>query len=148
MIKGYLLALCSGSSFDTKVKNFTLFNLIENVGVPQEALAQTLPFELHFYCLVEPGARNADFEMRVVRVDEQGGSDPGDPLPFNAGEGSHFRMRAMAFRLPRAFGQYLLHVEWRRRGQEAWNIDPLVWPLSVGALPQPEAQAGSSSTMP
>lgn len=148
MIKGYLLALCAGSSLDETVKNFTLFNLIENVGVAQQGLGQTVPFEVHFYCLVDPEAQNSEFEMRVVRVPEQGEADSGEPFVFQTGAFSRFRMRTMGIRLPKSFGQYLLHVEWRKRGEKVWNVDPLKWPLTVFAIPLPEAQASSNNLRP
>lgn len=145
MIRGYLLALCTGSALDKSSNNFTLFNLIERVSVPADLLAQPLPFELHYYFFVDPSARNTDFEMRVVRTDENGTADPGDALPVRTNDSERFRMRAMAFRLPKAFGQYRLHLEWRRRGEVTWNVDPLVWPLSIDAPARQEPTAEAAA---
>jgi hypothetical protein len=146
MIRGYLIALCSGSALDVNTKNFTLFNLIENLSLPAEALGQTLPFEFHFYCRIDPADRGAEFEMRVVRVDEKGATDPGEPLPVRTGDRGHFRLRVTAFRLPRAFGQHLLRVEWRKKGEERWTADPIEWPLSVAPLAGAKATGAGATT--
>lgn len=141
MLRGYLLAVCSGSSLDSSTNNFSLFNLIENLGLPEDALGQVLPFEMHFHVLVEPAGRSAEFEARIVRVEEKGAVEVGEPFSFRTGEGAHFRIRA-GFRLPKSYGDYLLHAEWRRKGEDAWHPDAAVWPLAVRpfAPPSPKAQ--------
>ena len=138
MLRGYLLTLCSGSSLDSATNNFSLFSLVENLGIPSDALGQVLPFEMHFHVLVDPSARNADFEARIVRAEEKGAIETGEPFAFRTGEGAHFRIRA-GFRLPRSYGDYVLHAEWRRKGEEAWHADSAIWPLAVRPFAAPSS---------
>ena len=56
--------------------HFTLFNLIEKIHVPDEALGQALPFELHVYWMVSADGRNKNYELRLVRVAEDASEDP------------------------------------------------------------------------
>lgn len=136
MLRSYLLALCSGSALDSTTNNFSLFNLVENLGLPGEALGQVLPFEMHLHVLVDAAARNAEFEARIVRVEEKGNVETGEAFAFRTGDGAHFRIRA-GFRVPQAYGDYLLHAEWRRKGEEAWHADSAIWPLAVRPFAPP-----------
>jgi len=136
MLRGYLLSLCVGSALDSTTNNFSLFNLIENLGLHSDALGQVVGIEMHFYVMVDAAARNAEFEARIVRVEEKGAIETGELFAFRTGEGAHFRIRT-GFRVPQAYGDYLLHAEWRRKGEETWHVDSAVWPLAVRPLAPP-----------
>ena len=131
MLRGYLLVLSSGSSIDRTSNNVSLFNLIEVLGLQQEALGEVIPeLQMHLHVIVEPSARNSDFEARIMRVEAQGHVEAGNSFGFRTGEGAHLRV-VTGFRLPRGYGDYLLHAEWRRKGEETWNADGATWPLQI-----------------
>lgn len=136
MIEGYLLALATGSSLDANTHNVSLFNLVENLTVPAEALDEIVPVELHFHCRLAPEARGRKFELRIVRTGEDGVQTPGDPLPFQTTDSPRFRLRATFFRMPAEYGDYVLHAEWRPAGEPLWHRDGAAWPLSVRAAPE------------
>lgn len=129
MLRCYLIALCAGSALDRVSNNFTLFNVFETLRLPPAMLGQALPFEAHFYWLIDDAARNRDFELRLVRVAADGSEDPGGAIPFSPGDRVRYRVRTQAIRAPHAFGNYTLRVQWRLAGEETWTTDPVIWPL-------------------
>lgn len=139
MLRSYLLALCSGSAHDTATNNFSLFNLVENLGLPESALGEVLGLELQLHLLVDVSARNGAFEGRIIRVEEKGAVEAGEAFAFSTGDAPHLRIRT-GFRVPKAYGDYLLHAEWRRKGDEVWRADSAVWPLAVRPFVPPTPQ--------
>ena len=138
MIHGYLLALASGSALDQRSNNTSLFNLVETVTVPEELLGRPLPIQMHFYMRLASEAQGRKFEMRLVRVAPDEAVDAGEPFGFETVDKPRFRLNTTSFRLPKAFGEYLLHAEWRVSGEETWHVDDVEWPLIVQAPPVPE----------
>lgn len=132
MLRCYLLAIASGSSVDQVSNNLSLFNLVEQVKVSDELLGQVLPFEAHIYWFVSEQGHEKDFEVRVVRVPVGGGEDdPGTIMPFRSASTNRVRFRSGGFRLPNSYGQYVLAVEWRVKGEEFWNRESATWPLVI-----------------
>lgn len=148
MLRCYLLALASGSSVDQASNNFTLFNLVEQLSFAEGALGQELAIEAHIYWLVDAEARGKEFEVRVIRRAADGVEDAGAPLPFSPPMVDRVRFRTGAFRMPRAYGRYLLAVDWRLKGSEAWTRDPAIWPLVVVTADQRVSQQPSAPEAP
>ena len=60
-----------------------------------------------------------------------GTEDIGAELPFRTEDLTHMRVRVLALRLPKAFGAYILRLEWRQQGADEWHADPARWPLVI-----------------
>lgn len=148
MLTCYFLSLCLGSSVDETTHNISMFNLVEEIRVPSAALGQVVPIEVHAYFMTTTEGKNRAFEMRVVRRSSDGARDPGGVIPFATRDGERVRSRAMAMRLPGAFGTYTLHVEWRPAGTEIWIETGVMWPLLVGEERAPEETPSPPSTSP
>lgn len=131
VLKSYLIAVCRGSTLDRDNNCFTLFNLIEEIHVPEEGLGKAVPFELHVYWLVSEEGRNSEFEMRLVRVAEDGTDDPGTAIQFKTTDALRQRIRVNAIKLPKVYGSCELRAEWRAVGGDEWNRDEAVWPLQI-----------------
>ena len=131
MLKCYLLTVCQGSSLDKYNNNFTLFNLIEEIHVPEKALGQAVPFELHLYLFVSEAGRNSEYEIRLVRVTEDGTEDPGTTIKFKTTDALRHRIRFNAIKLPKVFGLCELRTEWRAVGVDEWKRDKAVWFLLI-----------------
>jgi len=137
MLRCYLLALASGSSVDQLTNNFSVFNLVEQLNVAESALGTEVPIEVHIYWLVSQQARETEIEIRVVRVPLDGGNeDLGGPMNLKPASTDRVRFRAGNFRLPKAYGSYVLAVEWRKKGGDDWHRDPATWPLTMATMPQ------------
>lgn len=133
----YLLAVAKGSSLDTYSNNWTLFHLVEQVQVSQTPNA--LPFEIHTYWLFQPDEYNEEFEFRFVLLPLLGDRVEGRPFPLRSTT-PRYRLRATGLPLP-GFGDYTLQVEWRRPGQESWELGHIFWPLRVEPLPAEESSS-------
>lgn len=147
MLHCYLLALASGSSVDQVSNNFSLFNLVEQLRVSDNLLGRELGIEAHIYWLVGEQARDKDFEVRVVRIGADGSEDAGAALPFRPAPTDRVRFRAGAFRLPNAYGNYLLVVEWRAKGNDDWHREHATWPLTVEKEPSTQPSAVPPATL-
>ncbi len=143
MLRCYLLTVCQASSLDRDSNAISLFNMIEGISVPVEGLGVEIPVQVHVYFSVEADEfQHSAFEMRVIRVGADGEEDPGGSLPFRTEEAGRMRVRAQALRLPRAYGNFNLRVEWRRADTEEWHAEPNRWPFDLTPLSEVPAVQG------
>lgn len=134
MPRAYLLAVCSGSSVDRELNNVSLFNLVEQVAVPELQAGSNLPLELHAYWEAGPGELNAGFECRFVLLRD--GEVSGSPSPAIRFQQDAPRVRARLLGLPvPGSGPHRLGVEWRRLcdGEEPWTRESALWPIAFDA---------------
>src|SRR5438445_11950941 len=134
----YLLALCRGSSLDQEDNNITLFSLVEMVTVT-ELLPTILPLEVHAYYEFPESERGREYELRIVMVSEERGSEQvSDSLMVVS---HHPRHRVRIQGVPVAWpGRRSVFSEIRPRGSEltSWERSAHRWPLEVswtGAAP-------------
>ncbi len=142
MPRCYFLAVCGGSSVDQHSNNVTLFNLVEQINVPQGAPAPPhglVPLEIHAYFHVAPDEYGHDFEVRFVMVAITGLETPTDAFSHRPVT-PRYRMRTFGLPFPPVVGHYDLRVDSRKAGDDGWRREPLAWPIGiVEAASQPTA---------
>ena len=133
MPRCYLLAVTSGSSLDQHSNNVTLFNLVEQINVPQGAPAPPhgiLPLEIHAY--YELGAKeiNERFEVRYAMVSEAGLETYTELFSYKSTT-IRFRTRTLGLPIPPVTGLYHVRVDTRMEGTGEWKRDTLSWPIAI-----------------
>ncbi len=134
-----LLLSCVGSAIDKDSGALSLFNIIDEIQVPAEALGQPVPIETHFHVTsIEESGR--EVEVRVIWRNAEGIETP-SLAPTLAFLPRHQRMkvRSLVTVLPAAFGSYRRHVEWRYKGSDEWQRDVLSSTFVIRPEPVPEA---------
>jgi hypothetical protein len=134
----YLLAVCSGSSLDQHSNNVTLFNLVEQINLRQNAelLPGTLvPVEVHAYFQIEPHEMGVDFEVRFALVSLETGLESLSDLFNHRSTTPRYRTRTGGLPLPPVPGAYALRLDWRRRGNANFTRDPIEWPVHIAEQP-------------
>ena len=129
----YLLVLAGGSSLDRYSNNVTLFNLVEQLNFPKQALPQPgalLPLELHAYFQLTASELNQRFELRFVLVGTTGLETPTEVFSHRSTT-LRYRTRTFGLPTPPVAGSYELRVESRVAGSEDWTRDAASWPLLV-----------------
>lgn len=144
MIDCYFLGVCRGSALDRDTNNFTLFQLLEEVQVPEPLLGQTLPFEMHFYLAVTGESINAPSEFQIVWKEQDGREQPGANV-FRL-ELSHDRVRnrTFALQLPIKAGAYRIYLEWRTPNTKPWTRSVASWPLTIGIIDESSPHSPSA----
>lgn len=138
----YLLLSCSGSSVDQHTNNVTLFNLVEQINVPQGAPPPPrglVPVEIHAYFYVGQQELGRDFEVRFVMVASTGLETPTDTFTHRSVT-PRYRTRTLGLPFPPVAGQYELRADVRMAGEETFRREPVSWPVSIVEL-TPEARA-------
>jgi hypothetical protein len=133
MPKCYLVAVSGGSSLDQHSNNITLFNLVEQLNFPKQALPQAgalLPLELHAYFQLSANELNQRFELRFVLVGTTGLETPTEVFSHRSTT-LRYRTRTFGLPTPPVAGSYELRVESRLAGSEDWTRDTASWPLLV-----------------
>ncbi|MBX3230474.1 MAG: hypothetical protein KIT84_02925 [Labilithrix sp.] len=118
--------------------------LIESLQVPEDALGQPIPVEMHMYFEVTDDELHRDFEMRILWRRDDGAETPGEVHIPQTPAKKRTRTRAMALRLPPTIGSYHLHIEWRSKGADAWIRFVGGWPLEVSLIPDKPVPAAVS----
>ena len=131
MPRCYLFAVAHLSSVDRDTDNFSLYQIIERIGV--DALPALLPIQAHVFLAFEPAEYDRDYELRFVFVQASAPEVEGMVVRFHAPSGPRFRVRTPAFPLP-APGVFAVYPEWREAGQAAWTRATTGWPLDVRIL--------------
>ena len=126
----YLLAISSGSSLDNDTNNWSLFKLVEQVGVPHTP--GILPLEIHTYWLFEPEEYKINFDIRLVLVNREGGRLESKSIVLSSQTPQH-RVRITGLPID-GFGFHKLRVEWRKQDADQWEQCPIFWPLRVEQL--------------
>lgn len=141
MAENYLLAIAAGSSLDVSTNNYSLFSLIEQVGVLR--LPAPLPFEIHTYWQFSPEEVDNDFELRVVLIAPDGGEQTGRTIDLRS-DSARVRLRIQGFPdiRPQVVGLHRLRVEIRQRGTLPWARSPAFCPLQVELATAPEFARG------
>lgn len=138
MIDCYFLGVCRGSALDRDTNNFTLFQLIEEVQVPEAAIGTALPFELHFYIAVTGDSLNGRADFQILWKDQNGGEDVrgANVFPIDL---SHPRVRTRtgAVQLPPRPGHFRIYLEWRMAGAESWTRSFASWPFVLSIADEP-----------
>jgi hypothetical protein len=130
----YMLTACSGSSLDQGSNNVTLFNLVEQINVPEGQplpAGQLVPIELHSYWKFGTEELKTEFETRFVLVSLETGLEAPSEIARHKVLTSQLRTRTMGLPLPPVAGTYELRTDWRVVGNEGWNRDDSVWPMRV-----------------
>ncbi len=128
----YLITLCSGASLDQHSHNISLFNLVEQINLPPLSSVpgrQNLPLEVHAYLRMASGEENQVFEFRYALVSQNGLDSYSEPIVHQI-KTPRYRMRSLGLPMPLTTGQYSIHLEYRRQGEEEFKRDPLGWPLT------------------
>ncbi len=128
----YLLSLCAGSSLDQQSNNVTLFNLVEQVNIPEGAappIGTKIPLEIHAYLRLDPFEVGKEFEMRFCLEGATGLETFTDPVKHR-GATSRLRTRSLGIPFPPGTGHYNLRVDFRSDEGAAWTRDPISWPIS------------------
>ena len=129
-----MLTACSGSSLDQGSNNVTLFNLVEQINVPEGQplpAGQLVPIELHSYWKFATDELQTEFETRFVLVSLATGLEAPSEVARHKVLTSQLRTRTMGLPLPPVAGAYELRTDWRIVGNEGWNRDNSVWPMRV-----------------
>ena len=141
MPKCYLLTLCGGSSLDQQSNNVTLFNVVEQVNVPENQEpppSALLPLEIHAYFQLGPTEMNQRFEVRFVLVASSGLETFSDAFQHRSAS-PRYRTRTLGLPAPPVVGNYELRLDWRQTGSDDWRREPISWPLIVATTqPRPE----------
>jgi hypothetical protein len=141
MPKCYLLTLCGGSSLDQQSNNVTLFNVVEQVNVPenqQPPPGALLPLEIHAYFQLGPLEMNQRFEVRFALVASSGLETFTDSFQHRS-PSPRYRTRTLGLPAPPVVGTYELRIDWRQTGSDDWRREPIAWPLVV-ATAQPRTE--------
>jgi hypothetical protein len=129
----YLLTVCSGSTVDRHTNNASLFNLVERVSIARDhniPPGGAIPLEVHAYWNLSPADLERDLQMRWVMVAETG-LETSSPTLRHRPKGRRFKTRTVGVPLPPVAGNYVLHVDSRRDDDDAWDRQPVSWPLSI-----------------
>lgn len=136
----YMLGIAAGSSLDQQSNNVSLFNLVEQVNVPQGAPPppnNLLPLEVHAYFRLYPEELGKTIEMRFALV-AQSGLETLSEVVHHSCVTPRFRTRTLGLPFPPVGGHYELRVDFRISGNSQWTRDPLSWPISfLEAEPKP-----------
>lgn len=131
MARCYLLAICAGSSLDQNSNNVTLFNLVEQINVPEQPPSTTvIPLEIHAYFQLDADDLQTEMEVRFSLVASTGLETCTDPIQHRP-RTPRYRTRVMGLPMPPVLGNYELRVDTRFAGTEGWSRDPLSWPLTI-----------------
>lgn len=133
MSECYLMTVCASSSLDESSKNFSLFNLIEEVRVVSPTLRdqawQRTTFELHTYFRFDAGEVASEFDVRVRYLRDDTVVATGEALRFLA-DNHRIRLRVQGG-LPVPVARITdLQVETRRAGGRSWTVHAPRWPFS------------------
>lgn len=129
----YFLTVCGGSSVDQHSNNVSLFNVVEQVNVNPNATEPPhglLPLEIHAYWRLTPDEIGEHFETRFVLVADTGLETLSSVFRHRPVT-KRFRTRVMGVPYPPVFGEYALHVDWRRDEQRPWERGALHWPILI-----------------
>jgi hypothetical protein len=144
MPRCYFLTVCGGSSVDQHSNNVTLFNLVEQINVPQGAPPPPrglVPLEMHAYFELAQMELGRDFEVRFVMVAETGLETHTDSF-MHRSVTPRYRTRTFGLPFPPVVGHYQLRLDIRYAGEEGWRREPIAWPVGiVEAVEQPQAHA-------
>jgi len=127
------LTLCSGSSVDQHSNNVTLFNLVEQLNVPPNALPPpggVIPLEIHAYWELAANELSTDFEMRFLLIATATGLETVSDVLAHRSVTPRYRTRTMGLPMPPVLGQYDLRVEWRQTGGTGWSREKVSWPVA------------------
>ncbi len=133
MPKCYFLALCGGSSLDQHSNNVTLFNLVEQVNLPDGAQPPPgafLPLEVHAYFVCDPSELQRSFDVRFALVAPTGLELLTDTTQHRSST-PRYRTRSLGLPAPIFPGTYQLCVDVKQPGTETYTRDALHWPLTV-----------------
>ncbi len=127
----YLLTVAANSSVDRQTNSASLFNLVERVRVPAEAMGQTqvVPVEVHSYWQLTPHEVEQSMDLRWVLVAPTQ-LETSSPVFKHRPEGARFRMRVTGLPLPPVMGEYSLRVDYRFDEDTPWQRASAVWPLT------------------
>jgi hypothetical protein len=129
----YLLALTVGSSLDQQSNNISLFNMVEQINVPEGAPPPPpggkIPLEVHAYFRLLPGELGQMLEFRFVLEAKTGLETFGEVIAHRI-TAPRFRTRTLGLIVPPVHGHYDLRVDSRLVGQSEWHRDPLAWPIA------------------
>lgn len=131
MPRCYLFAIAHLSSVDRETDNFSLYQIIERIGV--ESLPALLPLQAHVFFAFEPDEYDRDYELRFVFAAPSAPEIEGMVARFRSPSGPRFRVRTPAFPLPGP-GVFAIYPEWREVGAEVWTRAVTGWPLDVRLL--------------
>lgn len=124
-MKAYLLVVSGDSSLDKFSNNWSLFRLLERLGLP--GFPALLPFNVHAHFELEDEEIGLEHQFRFVLVLEGGGEDPSDPGSFTSRSKRHrVKSEGMFLREP---GYHHLYVEWRQLDADDWHRSEVGWPL-------------------
>ena len=127
----YLLALCHSSSLDSSTNNWSLFNLIEQIGVKDFPFS--FPVETHTYWQFTADEYEVDFEARLAFICDDKIVAQSNPLPLRSNT-ARFRLRVLGTPPIQRPGNYEVWTEWRRLDSENWTRSASFWPLQVEQL--------------
>jgi hypothetical protein len=139
----YFLAVTSGSSVDQHSNNVSLWNLIEQINVPQGAPPPPqgiVPVEIHAYFELSPMEVGRDLEVRFVMVAATGLESPTDAFAHRPIT-PRYRTRTFGLPFPPVAGQYGLRVDWRYAGEDGWHREQMAWPVAIVEATPPPASA-------
>ena len=137
MPRCYFLALSAGSSLDQQSNNVSLFQLVEQVNLPQLPPQQTaarLPLEIHAYFHVAPEEMGQSLEMRFSLTASSGLETYTDPITHRVAT-PRFRTRTLGLPMPPWLGQYEVRVDFRASAVHGWQRDPMAWPITFLEMP-------------
>lgn len=143
MPRCYLLVIAAGSSLDQSSNNVTLFNLVEQLNVPEGvpiAAAQVVPVELHAYWRFELTELPCDLETRFVLVSLENNLEVPSDIVRHRAVTAQLRTRLSGLPLPPAPGDYVVNVDWRKSESAEWTRDRAAWPLRVVERSPPRPQ--------
>jgi hypothetical protein len=143
MPRCYFLSVCGGSSVDQHSNNVTLFNLVEQINVPQGAPPPPrglVPLEMHAYFELAQNEMAQDFEIRFVMVAQTGLETPTDSFVHRSVT-PRYRTRTFGLPFPPVAGHYQLRVDVRYLGEERWRREAIAWPVGIVEAAEPKAHA-------
>ncbi len=128
----YLLTVCGGSSLDQQSNNVTLWNLVEQVSLPQgtHPVGAILPLEIHAYFQIAPQELKQSLQFRFSVVAHTGLETTTDIFDHRA-LSLRYRTRTAGLPLPPVTGSYEIRVDWRHAGAEGWTREDIAWPLTI-----------------
>jgi len=141
MPRCYHFAVCRSSSLDHYTNTWSLFHLVETCRIRGDVLSKPekpveLPLEVHAFWLFSENEYGVEFESRIVFAWENQTVPQTKVWTFRA-QTPRLRQRLQGVTI-RSVGPAVLSLEWRRKGEEAWNSTEVGWPLlvqSVATLP-------------
>lgn len=117
--------------------------MVEELRFDADKRPDVLGLEVHCHWLASADEIGKEFELRVLRVAEDGTEEPG-PAVVMVPRSIITRNKFFALKTPEKFGLYRLFTEWRQPSDESWTRGNVYWPIVVKEIKPPQAKPAAT----